>query len=45
MNSAKAMLGGNKTLPLAARVSEGNIGGPGSKGDFKTINQQTFKWI
>ena len=38
MNSAKAMLSGNKTQPLAARVSEGNIGGPGSKGDFKTIN-------
>lgn len=44
INSAKAMLSG-KTQPLAARVSEGNIGGPGSKGDFKTINQQNFKWI
>lgn len=45
MNSAKAILSGTKALPLAARVSEGNIGGPGSKGDFKTINQQNFRWI
>lgn len=44
INSAKAMMSG-KTQPLAARVSEGNIGGPGSKGDFKTINQQNFRWI
>jgi len=37
INSAKAMLSG-KAPPLAARVSEGNIGGPWSKGDLRTVN-------
>ncbi len=27
------------------KVSAGNIGGAGLRGDYSTINQQQFKWI